>query len=61
LGSFMCGKVLPLWLGTASFIQVLLMAKSPTGCDKGRRQQLTRDHAIESPFKIAKIDKKWVP
>jgi hypothetical protein len=50
--------LLPLWLGTASFIQVLLMAKCPTGCDKKRRQQLKRDHAIEGPFKIAKIDKK---
>ena len=55
-GSFMCGKLLPLWFGTASFIQVLLMAKEPTGCDKRRRQQLERDHAIEFPSKIAKID-----
>lgn len=58
LGSFICGKLLPLWLGTASFIQVLLMAICPTGCDKKRRQQLKRDHAIEGPFKIAKVDKK---
>lgn len=37
--SFIWRKPLPLWLGTASFIQVLLIATEPMDCDKYRRQR----------------------